>query len=139
MVAFNDVTKRAISTIDLKKALGVEDDQDPAVAARRRDVDDFDAMYGVERSFRILFPDNQEVSFFADTDAEKAAWLVVLLFRYHSCSDLFNRLHILRQLIGHIPPNALWAEMLWQKLSDSARSAIAAAPTSSPVKPSRRR
>ena len=81
MVAFNDVTKRAISTIDLKKAIGVEDDQDPAVAARRRDVDDFDAMYGVERSFRILFPDNQEVSFFADTDAEKAAWLVVLLFR----------------------------------------------------------
>ena len=48
--------------------------------ARRRDVDDFDAMYGVERSFRIIFPDNQEVSFFADTDAEKAAWLVVFSF-----------------------------------------------------------
>lgn len=76
MIAFNDVTKRSISTIDLKKAIAVEDDRDPAVIAKRKDVDDFDAMYGVERSFRIIFPDNQEVSFFADTDTEKAEWYV---------------------------------------------------------------
>lgn len=72
MVAFNDVTKRAITTIDLKKAISVEDDQDPN--AKKRDVDDFDNLYGVERSFRLTFPRNQEITFFADTDEEKARW-----------------------------------------------------------------
>ena len=32
LVAFNDITKRAIATIDLKKATGVEDDQEARVA-----------------------------------------------------------------------------------------------------------
>ncbi len=57
-----------------------------------RDIDDFDAMYGVERSFRLVFPNKQEIMFFADTDEEKAIWLDVL-----------------RKLVGHIPPNPLWA------------------------------
>ena len=77
LVAFNDVTKRATATIDLKKALAVEDDQERAqsLGARARlDVDDFDAMYGVERSFRLVFPNKQEIAFFADTDEEKARW-----------------------------------------------------------------
>lgn len=73
-MAFNDVTKRATATIDLKKAIAIEDDQDPKTAAKRRDVDDFDAMYGVERSFRLVFPHHQEITFFADTDEEKSRW-----------------------------------------------------------------
>ncbi|KAL5504663.1 BUD4 [Sanghuangporus vaninii] len=101
LVAFNDVTKRAMAAIDLKKAIAIEDDQDPEVASKRRDVDDYDAMYGVERSFRLVFPNNQEITFFADTDEEKANWL-----------------SILRCLVGHIPPHALWAELLWQKKHD---------------------
>jgi hypothetical protein len=29
LIAFNDVTKKATATIDLKKAIAVEDDQEP--------------------------------------------------------------------------------------------------------------
>lgn len=83
LVAFNDVTKKAIATIDLKKAIGVEDDQEardeilsPASghSAHSSRYFEFDGPYGVERSFRLLFPNNQEITFFADTDEEKAKW-----------------------------------------------------------------
>lgn len=79
LVAFNDVTKRITATIDLKKAIAVEDDDmesDTSKQRRQRDIDDFDAMYGVERSFRLIFPHKQEITFFADTDEEKAKWWV---------------------------------------------------------------
>ncbi|KAJ6602137.1 hypothetical protein B0H10DRAFT_2167327 [Mycena sp. CBHHK59/15] len=86
LVAFNDVTKKATATIDLKKAVAVEDDQEArcamspasAMTARSSRYDDYDGLYGVERSFRLLFPNDQEIVFFADTDEEKAKWLEVL-------------------------------------------------------------
>ncbi|KAI0629085.1 hypothetical protein C8Q77DRAFT_1144912 [Trametes polyzona] len=112
MIAFNDVTKRAITTIDLRKAIGVEDDRtpvlSPASGATSRSHFDDDRMYGVERAFRLVFgpgPD-QEIIFFADTDAEKQRWLEVL-----------------RAMIGRIPPNPLWAEMLWQQQQEQASNA----------------
>lgn len=81
LVAFNDITKRPTASIDLAQAIGVEDDQDPsnvhgsalAISARNnRHVED-----GlVKRSLRLLFPDDQEIVFFADTDEEKANWFV---------------------------------------------------------------
>ncbi|KAK0195629.1 hypothetical protein F5146DRAFT_1133089 [Armillaria mellea] len=96
LVAFNNVTKRVTATIDLKKATAIEDDQPKEKAlspgARSRYADEYDGMYGVERSFRLIFPDD-EIAFFADTDEEKARWLDVL-----------------RALVGHIPPHPLWAE-----------------------------
>ncbi|KAH7915080.1 hypothetical protein BJ138DRAFT_998751 [Hygrophoropsis aurantiaca] len=101
LVAFNDITKKATATINLKKAIAVEDTQDAKSSARspgRRYDDDYDSLYGVERSFRLIFPGNQEILFFADTDDEKAKWLEVL-----------------RALVGHIPPNPLWAELIWQR------------------------
>ena len=76
------MTKKATATIDLKKATAVEDDQQsreevmsPAsgLSTGSRYVE-FDVPYGVERSFRLLFPNNQEITFFADTDEEKARW-----------------------------------------------------------------
>lgn len=82
MVAFNDVTKRAISTIDLKKAISLYDDQErnmktPASHASSNSYDDeFDGPCGVERSFKLLFPGNQRISFFADTEADKGKWYV---------------------------------------------------------------
>jgi hypothetical protein len=85
LVAYNDVTKKAIATIDLKKALAVEDDQEsregvlsPAsnVTSRSRYNDDFDGPYGVERSFRLVFPNDQHIVFFSDTDDEKVRWYV---------------------------------------------------------------
>ena len=86
MVAFNDVTKKPMATIDLKKAIGVEDDElsrntllSPASGSARRYSDEYDYPFGIERSFRLLFPNNQEILFFADTDDEKAQWSVLVL------------------------------------------------------------
>ena len=80
MVAFNDVTKRAITTLDLKKAVGIYDDQErnmrtPASHTSSSSYDDeFDGPCGVEKSFKLLFPGGQRISFFADTEADKARW-----------------------------------------------------------------
>ncbi|EIW80738.1 hypothetical protein CONPUDRAFT_166161 [Coniophora puteana RWD-64-598 SS2] len=99
LVAFNDVTKKATATINLKKAVAVEDMQD-----MRGKLDDEDyGLYGVERSFRLTFPNDQHIFFFADSDEEKARWLDVL-----------------RALVGHIPPNPLWAELLYQRQQELA-------------------
>lgn len=77
------MTKKATATIDLKKVIAVEDDQgareemmSPASgqSGRSSRYFEFDGPYGVERSFRLLFPNNQEITFFADTDEEKARW-----------------------------------------------------------------
>jgi hypothetical protein len=79
-VAFNDVTKKATATIDLKKALAVEDDQESRsnvlspTSRSSRYADDYDGLGGVERSFRLIFPHEQEIIFFADTDEEKSRW-----------------------------------------------------------------
>ena len=97
MVAFNDVTKRAITTIDLKKAISLYDDQEknmktPASHASSNSYDDeFDGPCGVEKSFKLFFPGNQRISFFADTEADKARWYV------H-----FNPIH-LNPLLKRIP------------------------------------
>ncbi|KAG8891869.1 Bud site selection protein bud4, partial [Tulasnella sp. 403] len=95
LVSFNDVTNKPTATIELKMALAVVDDQDPASQStvRRKKIRE-EGVYHVERSFRLLFPDDEEIAFFTDTDAEKARWL-----------------EILRALIGRIPPNPLWAEL----------------------------
>jgi hypothetical protein len=74
LVAFNDVTKKPIATIDLRKAIGVEDDQADNQKRSKVYSDEFDALYGVERSFKLLFPNHESISFFADNDDEKAKW-----------------------------------------------------------------
>ncbi|KIP05001.1 hypothetical protein PHLGIDRAFT_75008, partial [Phlebiopsis gigantea 11061_1 CR5-6] len=113
LIAYNDVTKRAITTIDLKKALAVEDDEvtrnellspASAISARTSRYVEFDVPYGVERSFRLIFPNDQEIIFFADTDDEKDKWLEVL-----------------RALVGRIPPNPLWAELIWQRQQEMGK------------------
>lgn len=85
------MTKKATATIDLKKAIAVEDDQEnvantlnspsSAMSARTasRFLDDYDGISGVERSFRLVFPEDQEIVFFADTDDDKAKWFVLTI------------------------------------------------------------
>ncbi|KAG1778548.1 hypothetical protein EV702DRAFT_967716, partial [Suillus placidus] len=118
LVAFNDVTKKATATINLKKAIAVEDNQDTRTDALSpsRSVDDYHGMFTVERSFRLIFPGNQEIFFFADTDDEKAKWL-----------DVF------RALIGHIPPNPLWAELIWQRQQEMAKQPLTQMSSSKPL------
>ncbi|KAL1710706.1 hypothetical protein EV121DRAFT_192333 [Schizophyllum commune] len=124
LVAFNDVTKRAITTIDIKKAIAVQDDDDArrralsptsgSSAAASRYLEEMDGLCGVERSFRLIFPGDEEILFFADSDEEKAKWLQVF-----------------RALVGKIPPHPLWAEMLWQRQHEQQKQAAAAAGGSS--------
>jgi len=64
------VTKKATVVIDLKKAIAVEDEQ----RARDSYDDDYDGHYGVERSFRLIFPQNRAITFFADNEEEKSRW-----------------------------------------------------------------
>lgn len=82
LVAFNDVTKRVTATINLRNAITVEDNQDPhkrdgvvrsPASGASRYYDEYDGLFGVERSFRLVFPE-EEILFFADTDEEKAKW-----------------------------------------------------------------
>ena len=67
----------------MKKAIAVEDDQEPRNSSSAglplrgsRYADDYDGLYGVERSFRLIFPHDQEIIFFADSDEEKNKWYV---------------------------------------------------------------
>lgn len=83
LVSFNDVTKKATATIELKHVVAVHDDNDPessSSSVRKRASDSYDAIFKVERSFRLLFRDEEEIEFFADTDEDKTKWLVRLLF-----------------------------------------------------------
>jgi hypothetical protein len=74
------VTKRATVTIDLRKAMAVEDIPDPGnrilgpSSPQASNFDEFEGLYGVERSFRLRFQRNLEIVFFTDTDEEKERW-----------------------------------------------------------------
>ena len=80
LVAYNDVTKRAIAKIDLRKVIAVEDDRSPVLSpasgvSTRSQFDD-DRLCGVEHAFRLVIdsrPD-QDIVFFADSDNEKQRW-----------------------------------------------------------------
>lgn len=85
LVAFNDITKKATATIDLKRAVAVEDDQD-ARSGPHSPQSDFDMLGGVERSFRLKFPGDEEIVFFADTDDEKSRWSVAPYFDFSTPS-----------------------------------------------------
>ena len=59
----------------------VQDDRERAQSPganveTRPEVDDSDATHDIEHSFRLIFPNEVEISFFADTDEEKARWYV---------------------------------------------------------------
>ncbi|KZT04730.1 uncharacterized protein LAESUDRAFT_727601 [Laetiporus sulphureus 93-53] len=116
LVAHNDVTKKITSVIDLRKLTAVEDDEDirssmkspsSGSSSHSRHLDEFDGPYGAQRSFRLLFTHDQVIVFFADTDEDKARWLEVL-----------------RALVGRIPPNPLWAELVWHHQQELAKQTV---------------
>lgn len=98
LTAFNDVTRKPTATIDLRKAVAVEDDQEPLIdvlspgCSRPSKVSRYmenDGLYGIGRSFRLVFNNNQEIIFYADTEEEKAEWYVLCArsrrHRTHNC------------------------------------------------------
>lgn len=71
------MTGKAIATVNLKCALAVEDDQNPLPAGtvpNRRGRDESDAYFSDNRCFRLLFNNDEDIAFYADTDEEKAEW-----------------------------------------------------------------
>ncbi|CAE6332614.1 unnamed protein product [Rhizoctonia solani] len=106
LIAYNDVTGKAIATISLRQALAVEDDQNPLAPGAvpgRRGRDESDAYFSDNRCFRLLFDNDEDIAFYADSEEEKAEWL-----------------RILRALVGNIPPHPLWAELVWQRHEQAA-------------------
>lgn len=78
LVAYNDVTKKITAKIELKHAVAVhDDDSDTATLSRRRD--SADALFQVERSFRVKFVGGEEICFYADSNEEKEQWFVPFL------------------------------------------------------------
>ena len=141
LIAYNDVTKKPITTMDLRKVTLVEDDGrggiPPTVITppgdpekllnppkRLRRQRSFNALAGIDHSFRVIFDgnENDEVCFFADSAEEKAMWSVVFPCIYETFSAYIvrHRLEIFGALIGRIPHNPLWAELLWQRQQDTA-------------------
>ncbi|TIB03467.1 hypothetical protein E3P84_02834 [Wallemia ichthyophaga] len=102
IIVFNEVTKRAIATIDLATAKAVLDcNNASAEAVENGWVDEGDA--SVERSFMLVLQDQsgeEKLHFFSDTDEDKEVWVKEL-----------------RGIIGRIPPKPLWAQALEERQS----------------------
>lgn len=139
LVAYNDVTRRAIASIDLRRATNIVDTEDgrdvrsPASAATGRSTYDDDndpyGVGGVDRSFRLEFGDEQIV-FYADSDQEKSDWCVPSFRKNHyRALNILYRVSILKALVGRIPPNPLWAEVLFQRQEQSKQSLQTSAPS----------
>ncbi|TIA90845.1 hypothetical protein E3P99_01399 [Wallemia hederae] len=102
IIVFNEVTKRAIATVDLTNAVTVQDcNKASDTAVEKGWVDEGDA--SVERSFMLILKDESgedKLHFFSDTDEDKAMWMKEL-----------------SGIIGRIPPKPLWAQALEERQS----------------------
>ncbi|WWC58165.1 uncharacterized protein I303_100701 [Kwoniella dejecticola CBS 10117] len=100
LVAINEVTKKEVTKIDLRQAVSVIDlnassDGTPKSKMTMRPRSSDEGLSTRPRSFMVEFKDGDGISFAADTDKSKEVWM-----------DTLNG------LIGKIPTNPLWAELL---------------------------
>lgn len=112
LVASNEVTKKHVISIDLRKAVAVHDDNKP----RERGDEPYNAM---PRSFSITFKDAESITFWCDIDNEKASWMKAL-----------------DAIVGKVPSNPLWAEVLAAKMRAARARSASGLPPTSPAKPS---
>lgn len=89
LIAYNDVTKKPIATIDLRQVTSIEDgsNKDRATDMAKgsdgrldapkviRKQSSFNALQGIDHSFRLIF-ENDEICFFADSEDDKLRWSV---------------------------------------------------------------
>jgi hypothetical protein len=165
--ATSDVTARITARIDLSKMIAVHDENanlpptttstsssamvpQMSSSSGKRSMDDDDRPMSVERSFRLVFEDGEEISFYADSDEEKSDWFVFFLSFFslppsfpsvslsqrsrcalaypssclylfrYACMDPSSRLHHLNELLGRVPDLPFWAEMLWVRQQAAA-------------------
>nr|XP_019014530.1 uncharacterized protein I206_00612 [Kwoniella pini CBS 10737]OCF53311.1 hypothetical protein I206_00612 [Kwoniella pini CBS 10737] len=100
LVAINEVTKKEVTKIDLRQAIAVIDlnasaDGTPKSKLTMRPRSSDEGLSTRPRSFMVEFKDGEGISFAADNDKSKEVWM-----------DTLNG------LIGKIPTNPLWAELL---------------------------
>jgi serine/arginine repetitive matrix protein 2 len=127
LVAINEVTKKQVTSIDLRKAVSIIDlnDSKQASTSQRRKRGSDEGLPIRERSFMVEFDDGEGITFSSDKDEDKVLWYV-LLTSYWNDEMLISRLETLNGLIGKIPSNPLWAELLAaQKREEDAASASA--------------
>ncbi|WVO16780.1 hypothetical protein L204_104464 [Cryptococcus depauperatus] len=108
LIAINEVTKKQVAKIDLRQAVSVIDlnleqgsgSPKSRMTLRPRE----DEGFGVRpKSFLLEFRDGEGITFMADTNAAKEAWMETL-----------------QGLIGKIPSNPLWAELLTLRMREKA-------------------
>lgn len=68
LLCINEVTKKEVSSIDLKQATAVVDLNAPSKH------DDYDPYSARPRSFQLRFTDGETINFTADKDEDKAVW-----------------------------------------------------------------
>ena len=80
LVAINEVTKKEVASIDLRRMDNVVDlnavEASPRTARRNSD----EGMTVRPRSFRIAFAGGEAINFSADKDEDKAIWYVPFSF-----------------------------------------------------------
>ncbi|OXG24431.1 hypothetical protein C361_02285 [Cryptococcus neoformans Tu259-1] len=108
LVAINEVTKKKVAMIDLRQAVSIIDlnEDQPGTPKSKMTMRprDSDEGFGQRpRSFMIEFKDGEGIMFMADTDMAKAGWMEVL-----------------QGLVGKIPSNPLWAELLTLRIREKA-------------------
>ncbi|ODN96274.1 hypothetical protein I350_08283 [Cryptococcus amylolentus CBS 6273] len=109
LIAINEVTKKQVAKIDLRQAVSITDlntatcGSPNTVATRRGDYDEDGGFGQRPRSFEMLFQDGEAIVFMADTDKAKEGWMETL-----------------QGLIGKIPANPLWAELLTLRMREKA-------------------
>jgi hypothetical protein len=78
LVAINEVTKKQVTSIDLRKAVSVIDlnDSKQASQSQRRKRGSDEGLPIRERSFLVEFNDGEGITFSSDKDEDKALWYV---------------------------------------------------------------
>ncbi|ORX34827.1 hypothetical protein BD324DRAFT_635198 [Kockovaella imperatae] len=111
LIAINEVTKKEVTSIDLRKALAITDANEeqrvgdsPKSRMTLRPRNSDEGLSARPMSFRVDFSDGEEIIFGCDTDEDKAIWMETL-----------------SGLIGKIPSNPLWAELLATRLKERPR------------------
>nr|XP_019048757.1 hypothetical protein I302_02531 [Kwoniella bestiolae CBS 10118]OCF27687.1 hypothetical protein I302_02531 [Kwoniella bestiolae CBS 10118] len=124
LVAINEVTKKEVTKIDLRQAVSVidlnaQDNGTPKSRMTMRPRSSDEGLSTRPRSFMLEFKDGEGISFAADNDNSKEVWMQTL-----------------EGLIGKIPSNPLWAELLATRQRE--RAAKRTASSSSLAKDARR-
>ena len=77
-MSINEVTNATMAVIEMPNVATVEDLNEPTSSPHPRTPSDSEDLCTVERSFRLVFKQGGDVSFYTDSDQDKEQWLTVL-------------------------------------------------------------